>query len=70
MTNKIELTTRYKPLRLEVLERMQKLKDEVSDMTNIIKEEIISENAKDTEVAIINERIKELESQIIRILEG
>lgn len=70
MINKIELTTRYKPLRLEVLERMQKLKDEVSDMTNIIKDEIISENAKDAEVAVINERIKELESQIVKILEG
>ncbi len=70
MTNKIELTTRYKPLRLEVLERMQKLKDEVQDMTEIIKEEIITENAKDAEVASINERIKELEAQIVKILEG
>ncbi len=70
MTNKIELTTRYKPLRLEVIERMQKLKDEVADMTKIIKEEIIEEKAKDTEVASINEKIKELEAQIVKILEG
>ncbi len=70
ITNKVELTTRYKPLRLEVLDRMQKLRDEVSDMTSILKEEIISENAKDAEVASINEKIKELEAQIVRILEG
>lgn len=70
VTNKIELTTRYKPLRLEVIERMQKLKDEVSDMTQIIKDEIITEKAKDAEVASINEKIKELEAQIVRILEG
>ncbi len=70
ITNKIELPTRYKPVRLEVLERMQKLKDEVSDMTEIIKEEIITEKAKDAEVASINEKIKELEAQIVRILEG
>lgn len=70
VTNKIELPTRYKPLRLEVLDRMQKLKDEVADMTSILKEEIISENAKDAEVAIINEKIKELENQIVRILEN
>ena len=68
--NKIELTTRYKPVRIEVLERMQKLKDEVQDMTEIIKEEIITEKAKDAEVASINEKIKELEAQIVRILEG
>ena len=68
MTNKIELTTRYKPLRLEVIERMQKLKDEVSDMTKIIKEDIITEKAKDVEVALINEKIKELERQIVEII--
>ena len=69
LTNKLELTTRYKPLRLEVLDRMQKLRDEVEDMTQIIKDEIIQEKAKDAEVASINEKIKELERQIIRILE-
>lgn len=70
LTNKIELPTRYKPLRIETLERIQKLKDEVQDMSEIIKEEIIKEKAKDAEVAIINEKIKELEAQIVRILEG
>lgn len=68
LTNKIELTTRYKPLRIEVLDRMQKLKDEVADMTQIIKEEIITEKAKDAEVALINEKIKELERQIVEII--
>ncbi|MCI9016281.1 MAG: MBL fold metallo-hydrolase [Clostridia bacterium] len=69
LTNKIELSTRYKPLRLEVLERMQKLKQEVVDMEQIIKEDIISEHAKDAEVAVINEKIKELEKQIVKIIE-
>lgn len=70
MTERIELPTRYKPLRLEVLERIQKLRDEVEDMSNIVKEDIITERAKDTEVAILNERIKELEKQIIEIIGG
>ena len=69
LAHKLELTTRYKPLRLEVLDRMQKLKDEVEDMTQILKEEIITEKAKDAEVASINERIKELERQIVKIIE-
>lgn len=68
MTNKIELTTRYKPLRLEVIERMQKLKDEINDMTQIVKEDIITEKAKDVEVALINEKMKELERQIAEII--
>lgn len=68
MTNKIELTTRYKPLRLEVIERMQKLKDEINEMTQIVKEDIITEKAKDVEVALINEKIKELERQIVEII--
>lgn len=68
LTNKIELTTRYKPLRLEVLERMQKLRDEVDDMTQILRDEIILEKAKDAEVASINEKIKELEKQIVEII--
>lgn len=70
LTNKVELPTRYKPLRLEVLERMQRLKDEINDMTQVIKDEIIEEKTKDAEVASINEKIKELEAQIVRILEG
>ena len=70
LTNKLELTTRYKPLRLEVLDRIQKLKDEVQDMAQIIGDEIITEKAKDAEVASINEKIKELEKQIVTILEG
>jgi metallo-beta-lactamase family protein len=70
LTNKLELTTRYKPLRLEVLDRIEKLKEEIEDMSQIIKDEIIEEKAKDVEVASINEKIKELEKQIVNILEG
>jgi hypothetical protein len=39
-------------------------------MTQIIKDEIIEEKAKDAEVASINEKIKELEKQIVSLLEG
>ena len=39
-------------------------------MEQIIKDEIITEKAKDAEVASINEKIKELEKQIVNILEG
>lgn len=70
MTNKLEMPTNNKPLKLEVLERIQKLKDEVQDMSQILEEEINTANTRDLEVAIINEKIKELEQQIVKIIEG
>lgn len=66
---KLELPSRYKPLRREVLDRITKLKDEVDDMAKILKQEVLTPDAKDTEVAILNERIKELEKQILQIIE-
>ena len=65
---KLELPSRYRPLRREVLDRITKLKDEVDDMTKILKQEVLTPDAKDTEVAILNERIKELEKQILEII--
>lgn len=70
MTNRIELPTRYKPLRLEVLDRIQKLKDEVEEMVTLVKEDILAEHTKDIEVASLNEKIKELEAQIVKIIGG
>lgn len=69
MTNRLELPTRYKPLRLEVIERIQKLKDEVEDMSTIVREDILTEHTKDVEVVSLNEKIKELERQIVKIIQ-
>ncbi len=66
---KLELPSRYKPLRREVLDRITKLRDEVDDMAKILKQEVLTVDVKDTEVAILNERIKELEKQILQIIE-
>ena len=59
-----------KYIRLEVLDRIQTLKEELEDMSDIVKEDMLNEDAKDEDIEKINERIKELEQQIVKIVEG
>ena len=49
---------------------METLKEELQDMQLIVKEDLFSENTDDVELNKINEKIKELEKQIVRIVEG
>lgn len=57
-------------IRLEVLGRIQTLKEELEDMSNIVKEDMLMEDAKDEDIEKLNNRIKELEKQIVKIVEG
>ena len=64
------ITTKEKEryIRLEVLERLTTLKEEIEEMTQMIKEDVIYEDKDDEEILTINERIKELERQIVKII--
>lgn len=64
-----ELPKKYRPLRLEVLERINTLKEEVDDMAEIVANEKLSENIKDEEIADLNNKIKELEQKIVEIIQ-
>jgi len=57
-------------IRLEVLGRIQTLKEELEDMSTIVQEEMLSEDAKDEDISNLNDKIKELEQQIVRIIES
>ena len=57
-------------IRLEVLDRIQTLKEELEDMSSIVQEERLDEDAKDEDIEVLNNRIKELEQQILKIVEG
>jgi len=70
LVEKMEVPDKYKYLRLAILERVETLKEEVVDMGDIIKDSMLSEDVKDDELAILNERVKELEQQIVKIIEG
>ena len=57
-------------LRLEVIERMNTLKSELEDMAEIVKEEYLDDSVSDLEIVRIKERLKELEEQIVKIVEN
>lgn len=56
--------------KLEVIDRMETLKEELTDMESIVKEDILSNTISDEEVARLNERIRMLEKQIVEIVEN
>ena len=64
-----ELPEKYRPLRLEVIGRINTLKEEIEDMENIVRNEKLSEKASDNEIIDLNNKIKELEQQIVKIIE-
>ena len=66
--SKVEVQDKYKYLRLEVVDRLATLKEELDEMSEIIKEDIEDEDTKDEQIAEINAKIKELEQQIVRVI--
>ncbi len=54
----------------EVLQRLEKLKDELKDMDGFVKEDIANPDLTDSDIFRINEKIKELEKQILNVIEG
>ena len=56
--------------KLEVIDRMETLKEELIDMESIVKEDILANSVNDDEINKLNERIKALERQIVEIVEN
>ena len=69
MTNKIERKV-TKTIRTEIVERLEKLKAEILDMDGYVRQDINNENLRDEDIFRINEKIKELEKQILNVIEG
>lgn len=70
VTHKIEKKPASMYTRLQILDRMKTLKEELEDMEGIVKEEMLTETAKDEEIEKLNEKMKELEKQIVKIVEN
>lgn len=76
LTNTVQVTgnirkrnlNEYK--KLEVIDRMETLKEELVDMESIVKEDILANTVNDDEISKLNERIKALEKQIVEIVEN
>ena len=56
--------------RTEVLKRLEKLKDELLDMETSVKEDMNNKDLRDEDVFRISEKIKDLEKQILNVIEG
>ena len=62
--------TRTSRINTEVLERLEKLKDELADMEVMVKEDMTDDELRDEDIFRINEKIKDLEQQILNVVEG
>ena len=68
VVSKLDDNYRYRFLRLEVIDRLATLKEELEEMSDIIKEDIFDEDKKDEDIVEINSKIKELEQQIVKVI--
>ena len=66
--SKVNMYDKHRYLRLEVIDRLSTLKEELEDISSMIKDDIFDEDKKDEEIMAINEKIKELEQQIVKTI--
>ena len=69
MTHKIERRI-TSAIRREVIDRLERLKEEIKDMDSYVRQDIGDEKLRDEDIFRINEKIKDLEKQIIQVIEG
>ncbi len=70
MTHKVERREPEMRLKREVITRLEKLKEEIKDMEQYVREDMINTDMKDEDVFRINEKMKDLEKQILNVIEG
>ena len=66
--SRLQLPDEHKYIRLEVVERLETLKEEIDEMSNIVKEEMLAEDVKDEKLVALKQKIKDLEKQIVEII--
>lgn len=64
------ITNRAPSVRKEILERLDKLGAQIDDMKASVKEDLENRDLKDEDMFRIKEKMKELEQNILRIIEG
>ena len=69
LTHKIEKKLPVN-MKSEVLKRLEKLRAEINDMDNAVRDDMNNGELKDADVFRINEKIKDLEKQILNVIEG
>ena len=69
VVSKVDVKNKYRFVRLEIIERLEALKEEIEGMETVIKEEKLTEDVQDEEISKLSEKIKQLEQQISDIME-
>ena len=69
LTNKIEKKIPV-TLKTEVINRLEKLKEEIKDMDTYVRQDMDNKELRDEDIFRINEKIKDLEKQILNVIEG
>ena len=69
IVNKIKVE-KSNTIRQEILTRLNKLQNEMQDMQEYVKQDVGDKQLRDADMFRINEKIKDLEKQILKIIEG
>lgn len=69
LTGKLELESVKRLQRVEIINKVKVLKDELNDMEDILKREILTEEAKENDINSITLKLKEIEKLIVSIIE-
>ncbi len=70
MVDVVGVPAQQRYLRLEILERMQTLKEELEDMETIVKEDYLNSDVDDSSIVGLKGKLKDLENQIVKIVEN
>lgn len=66
--DRLEMPEKYKFIRLEILQKLDNIEEEVEEMKNIVKSEKLSEDTSDEEILKLKEKIHALEQQIVNVI--
>ena len=69
LDGRLELETVRRVRRSEIINKVKMLKDEMSDMEDILKNDILTEDVKEDEINSITLKLKEIEKLIVSIIE-
>lgn len=69
LTGRLELESVKRIQKTEIINKVKMLRDEMSDMEEILKNEILTEETKDDDINSITLKLKEIERLIVSIIE-
>ncbi len=69
LEGRLELESVKRIQKIEIINKVKMLRDEISDMEEILRNEILTEETKEDEINSINLKLKEIEKLIVSIIE-